>query len=60
MIRTKYFSDCGYDEIDSLINEWLGKNPEIRVIDIKYQYVVTDTSEYSSALMIYRRKESND
>ena len=61
MLRTKYFSDYGsYDDIDFLINEWLGKNPEIRVIDINYQYAVTDIKKHSSVLIVYQTGEMYD
>ncbi|MCE2227849.1 sporulation protein Cse60 [Streptococcus thermophilus] len=48
-------------DIDDLINGFLGENPDIEVIDIKYQSnvsVVDDATYYNdSALIIYKEEE---
>lgn len=66
MIRTKYLREKtnSFDhlEIDELINNFLAENPNIEIIDIKYQSsVALALYEYdfrrtydTSALIIYR------
>ena len=66
MIRTKYLrentSTLNHLEIDELINNFLAKNPNIEIIDIKYQSnVALAIYEYdfrrtydTSALIIYK------
>ena len=48
-------------DIDDLINEFLEENPDLEVIDIKYQSnvsVVDDATYYNdSALIIYKEVE---
>lgn len=71
MIKTKYlvtsqnFLDT--EEIDELINEFLEENPNIEVIDIKYQSNISAVADggvsgtyyNNSALIIYKEKENN-
>lgn len=70
MIKTKYLVtrqsfDCT-EEIDDLINDFLEENPDIEVIDIKYQSNVSavvdggisGTYYNNSALVIYKEKEN--
>lgn len=70
MIKTKYlvtsqnFLDTG--EIDDLINNFFEENPDIELIDIKYQSNVSavvdggisGTYYNNSALVIYKEKEN--
>lgn len=72
MIKTKYlvtsqnFLDT--EEIDDLINDFLEENPDIKLIDIKYQSNisavadsgVSGTCYNNSALIIYKEGEKND
>ena len=69
MIKTKYLvtSQSFYDaeEIDDLINDFLKENPDIKLIDIKYQSNVSAVAEggvsgtyyNNSALIIYKEGE---
>lgn len=69
MIRTKYLRErtdtFNHLEIDELINNFLAENPNIEIIDIKYQSnVALAIYEYdfrkaydTSALIIYREPE---
>lgn len=71
MIKTKYLvtsqSFLDTKEIDDLINDFLEENPNIEVIDIKYQSNVSAVADggvsgtyyNNSALIIYREKENN-
>ena len=71
MIKTKYLvtrQSFDYtEEIDDLINDFLEENPDIEVIDIKYQSNVSAVADggvsatyfNNSALIIYREKENN-
>ena len=71
MIKTKYLvtsqSFLDPEEIDDLINDFLEENPDIEVIDIKYQSNVSAVADggvsatyfNNSALIIYREKENN-
>lgn len=71
MIKTKYLvtsqSFLDTKEIDDLINDFLEENPDIEVIDIKYQSNVSAVADggvsgtyyNNSALIIYREKENN-
>ncbi len=43
--------------LDTLINEWLEKNPDIEVIEIQYAVASDSESFYTSALIIYRDEE---
>lgn len=56
MIQTKYFCANYNDKycIDSLINEWLEENPDIKVIDIKLCESAGEGYAHSSALVIYQ------
>lgn len=70
MIKTKYlvtsqnFIDT--EEIDDLINNFFEENPDIELIDIKYQSNVSavvdggisGTYYNNSALVIYKEKEN--
>ena len=72
MIKTKYlvtsqsFDDV--EEIDDLINDFLKENPDIKLIDIKYQSNVSAVADggvsgtyyNNSALIIYKEREKND
>lgn len=71
MIKTKYLvtsqSFLDTKEIDDLINDFLEENPDIEVIDIKYQSNISAVADggvsgtyyNNSALIIYREKENN-
>lgn len=71
MIKTKYLvtsqNFLDPEEIDVLINDFLEENPNIEVIDIKYQSNVSAVADggvsgtyyNNSALIIYREKENN-
>lgn len=59
-IRTREFwaSICYDEKIDDLINDFLKENPDIEIVDIKYQTV--SSKEYiirTSALVIYKEDE---
>lgn len=70
MIKTKYLvtsqSFLDTKEIDDLINDFLEENPDIELIDIKYQSNVSavvdggisGTYYNNSALVIYKEKEN--
>lgn len=72
MIKTKYlvttpnFLDT--EEIDDLINDFFEENPDIELIDIKYQSNVSAVADggvsgtyyNNSALVIYKEGEKND
>lgn len=70
MIKTKYLvtsqSFLDTEEIDYLINDFLEENPDIEVIDIKYQSNVSAVADSgvsatyfnNSALIIYKEKEN--
>lgn len=69
MIKTKYLvTSQSFDiteEIDDLINDFLGENPSIEVIDIKYQSNVSAVADggvsgayyNNSALIVYKEGE---
>ena len=69
MIKTKYLvtsqSFIDTEEIDDLINDFLKENPDIKLIDIKYQSNVSAVSNggvsgtyyNNSALIIYKERE---
>lgn len=71
MIKTKYLvtsqNFLDPEEIDDLINDFLEENPDIEVIDIKYQSNVSAVVEdgisgtyyNSSALIIYKEKKND-
>lgn len=66
MIKTKYLvtsqSFLDTEEIDELINDFLEENPDIEVIDIKYQSNISAVADggvsgtyyNNSALIIYK------
>ena len=59
MIRTKFleveYGCTNYQEIDDLINGFIEENPQIEIIDIKYQCTEGDNGfYYISALIIYK------
>lgn len=72
MIKTKYLvtsqSFLDPEEIDDLINDFLEENPDIELIDIKYQSNVSAVADggvsgtyyNNSALVIYKEGEKND
>lgn len=72
MIKTKYLvtsqSFLDHEEIDDLINDFLEENPDIEVIDIKYQSNISAVADSgvsgtyynNSALVIYKEGEKND
>lgn len=72
MIKTKYLvTSQSFDvaeEIDDLINDFLEENPDIKLIDIKYQSNVSAVADggvsgtyyNNSALIIYKEGEKND
>lgn len=68
MTTSKYVSDGvvrGW--LDDLINDFLKENPDIKLIDIKYQSNISAVADggvsgtyyNNSALIIYREKENN-
>lgn len=70
MIRTKWleveYGFTNYQEIDALINGFIEENPQIEIIDIKYQSNISAVADsgvsatyyHTSALIIY--KESSN
>ena len=66
MIRTKYLEVPqglnNFKEIDELINDFIGENPQIEIIDIKFQSNVSAVADsgvgatyyHTSALIIYK------
>lgn len=72
MIKTKYLvTSQSFDvveEIDDLINDFLKENPDIKLIDIKYQSNISAVADggfsgtyyNNSALVIYKEGEKND
>lgn len=68
MIKTKYLvtsqNFLDPEEIDDLINDFLGENPSIEVIDIKYQSNISAVADggvsgtyyNNSALIIYKEE----
>ena len=69
MIKTVFLSsDYSSDEaIDDQINSWLAENPDIKLIDIKFQSNVSAVADsgvsaeywHTSALIIYREPEKS-
>lgn len=69
MIKTVFLSsDYPSDEaIDNQINSWLAENPDIMLIDIKFQSNVSAVADsgvsveywHTSALIIYREPEKS-
>lgn len=45
------------DFIENEINDWLNKNPETEVIDIKFSASATDDNWGSDVLIIYRKNK---
>lgn len=73
MIKTKYLVTkqdffTNTKEIDDLINDFFEENPNIEVIDIKYQSNISAVADSSvsatyynnSALIIYKEIEKNE
>lgn len=72
MIKTKYLvtneNFLDPNEIDDLINAFFEENPDIELIDIKYQSNVSAVADggisgtyyNNSALIIYKEGEKND
>lgn len=72
MVKTKYLvtrqSFLDTEEIDDLINDFFEENPDIELIDIKYQSNVSAVADggvsgtyyNNSALVIYKEGEKND
>lgn len=69
MIKTVFLS-CDYpsdEAIDDQINSWLAENPDIKLIDIKFQSNVSAVADsgvsgeywHTSALIIYREPEKS-
>lgn len=69
MIRTVFLS-CDYphqESIDDQINAWFSKNPDIKLIDIKFQSNVSAVADsgvsaeywHTSALIIYKEPEKS-
>lgn len=66
MIRTKLldvkYGFTNYKDIDELINEFIEENPQIEIIDIKYQSNISAMADsgvsatyyHTSALIIYK------
>lgn len=66
MIRTKWleveYEFSNYQEIDDLINGFIEENPQIEIIDIKYQSNISAVADsgvsatyyHTSALIIYK------
>lgn len=66
MIRTKWldvkYGFTDYKEIDDLINGFIKENPQIEIIDIKYQSNISSVADsgvsatyyHTSALIIYK------
>lgn len=66
MIRTKWleveYVFSNYQEIDDLINGFIEENPQIEIIDIKYQSNISAVADsgvsatyyHTSALIIYK------
>lgn len=72
MIKTKYLvtnqNFLDPEEIDDLINDFFEENPNIEVIDIKYQSNISAVADSgvsatyynNSALIIYKEVEKNE
>lgn len=66
MIRTKWldvkYGFTDYKDIDDLINGFIEENPQIEIIDIKYQSNVSSVADsgvsatyyHTSALIVYK------
>ncbi|UVY22223.1 MAG: Sporulation protein [Bacteriophage sp.] len=66
MIRTKWldvkYGFTDYKDIDELINEFIEENPQIKIIDIKYQSNISSVADsgvsatycHTSALIVYK------
>ena len=69
MIKTKFLlrNHPLHEHIDKQINGWLTKNPDIELIDIKFQSNVSAVADsgvsaeywYTSALIIYKKPEKS-
>ena len=70
MIKTVFLSSDypSEDTIDNQINNWLAKNPDIKLIDIKFQSNVSAVADsgvsaeywHTSALIIYKVPSENN
>lgn len=70
MIKTVFLScDYPHDEaIDDRINSWLAENPDIKLIDVKFQSNVSAVADsgvigeywHTSALIIYKAPSENN
>lgn len=66
MIRTKWldvkYGFTDYEDIDDLINGFIEENPQIEIIDIKYQSNISSVADsgvsatyyHTSALIVYK------
>lgn len=71
MIRTKHieveYGFTNYQEIDDLINRFIDENPQIEIIDIKFQSNISAVADsgvsatyyHTSALIIYKEPEKS-
>lgn len=69
MIRTVYLSRDypHHDPVDEQINDWFAENPDIELIDIKFQSNVSAVADsgvsaeyrHTSALIIYKELEKS-
>ena len=65
MIRTKYLEVLqgfgNFEQIDDVINDFIEENPEIEIIDIKFQSNVSAVADrcryHTSALIIFKEPE---
>lgn len=69
MIRTKHieveYGFTNYQEIDDLINGFIDENPQIEIIDIKFQSNISAVADsgvsatyyHTSALIIYKENQ---
>ena len=52
MVQVKEFKKKN-GNIDIDLNIWFMSNENVKLLDIKYQYFVTDEAHYTKALVIY-------
>lgn len=63
MLQTKeLFSNLDFqeDNLEKVLNKFLEENKSLKIIDIKYNRVCSETRQYSSALVIYEVNEQNN
>lgn len=63
MLQTKeLFSNpsFGEDNLEKVLNKFLEENKSLKIIDIKYNRVCSETRQYSSVLVIYEVNEQNN